>query len=187
MTRSKVFFFVGCHNLSRYSFAPTVWQTRTAITGLGSLIITARVGGAKTWWQGRWKRCRLRRGARLPGAPKAAPHRCSRCSHRLHRSSLRSHRSQRHGRRHRRQSTEVLTLGKRTGSPGRIGLGNLGRPKEKVMAKKEKVIGNGWGMGKGKEKAKKEKVMEKTLKGKVKGRRWERKGEGRKEAGNHRH
>lgn len=37
------------------------------------------------------------------------------------------------------------------------------------MAKKEKVIGNGWGMGKGKEKAKKEKVMEKTLKGKVKG------------------
>ena len=57
-----------------------------------------------------------------------------------------------------------MTLGKRTGSPGRIG---LGRPKEKVMAKKEKVIGNGWGMGKGKKK--KEKVMEKTLKGKVKG------------------
>lgn len=59
-----------------------------------------------------------------------------------------------------------MTLVKRIGSPGRIGLGS---PKEKVMAKKEKVIGNGWGMGKGKEKAKKEKVMEKTLKGKVKG------------------
>ena len=163
MTRSKVFFFVGCHNLSRYSFAPTVWQTRTAITGLGSLIITARVGGAKTWWQGRWKRCRLRRGARLPGAPKAAPHRCSRCSHRLHRSSLRSHRS--------KGMADATGDNLRSFDPWQAywipwqdWAWNLGRPKEKVMAKKDKVIGNGWGMGKGKEKAKKEKVMEKTLK-----------------------
>jgi hypothetical protein len=60
--------------------------------------------------------------------------------------------------------TPGIIIGQTTGLLGRVG---VGRPKEKVMAKKEKKIGQGWGMAKGQEKAKKERVMGKTFKGKV--------------------